>query len=216
MKPTVLITNVRPFGAAPADVRIVDGTIAAIGAHRHASAPGPGETLIDGEGALLLPGFVEGHTHLDKTTWSMPWYRNEVGARLVDRIENERRWRAASGHDAARASRALALAFLRAGTTRLRTHVDIDTDAGLRHLEGVMATRDALSDVLDMQIVAFPQSGVLGRAGTRELLDAALALGADVLGALDPAAIDGDPAASLDLTFALATKHQKPIDIHLH
>ena len=216
MKPTVLITNVRPFGAAPADVRIVDGTIAAIGAHRHASAPGPGETLIDGEGALLLPGFVEGHTHLDKTTWSMPWYRNEVGARLVDRIENERRWRAASGHDAARASRALALAFLRAGTTRLRTHVDIDTDAGLRHLEGVMATRDALSDVLDMQIVAFPQSGVLGRAGTRALLDAALALGADVLGALDPAAIDGDPAASLDLTFALATKHQKPIDIHLH
>ncbi len=59
-----------------------------------------------------------------------------------------------------------------------------------------------------MQIVAFPRSGVLRRSGTRELLDAALAPAPDVLGALDPATIDGDPAASLDLTFALATKHQ--------
>jgi cytosine/adenosine deaminase-related metal-dependent hydrolase len=79
-----------------------------------------------------------------------------------------------------------------------------------------MATRAALADVLDMQIVAFPQSGMLKRKGTRELLDAALREGADVLGALDPAAIDGDPAASLDMTFALAVKHGKPIDIHLH
>ncbi|SAL40276.1 cytosine deaminase [Caballeronia terrestris] len=215
MKSSVWIRNVRPLGAASVDVEVIDGSIAALAPHGSAQ-PASGDTVIDGEGALLLPGFVEGHTHLDKTTWGMPWYRNEVGPRLVDRIENERRWRAASGHDAARASRALALAFLRAGTTRLRTHVDIDTDAGLRHLEGVLATRDALKDVLDMQIVAFPQSGVTGRTGTRELLDAALAAGADVLGALDPAAIDGDPAASLDITFALATKHQKPIDIHLH
>ncbi len=104
-----------------------------------------------------------------------------------------------------------------AGVRRVsRTHVDIDTDAGLRHLESVVATRAALADVLDMQIVAFPQSGVLKRPGTRELLDDALANGADVLGALDPAAIDGNPAASLDITFALATKHGVPIDLHLH
>ena len=51
-------------------------------------------TLEDGAGALLLPGFVEGHTHLDKTNWGMRWYRNEVGPKLTDRIENERRWRA--------------------------------------------------------------------------------------------------------------------------
>jgi cytosine/adenosine deaminase-related metal-dependent hydrolase len=215
MKPSFLITNVRPPGAAPVDVRAVGGEIASIEPHDRAR-PQAGDIVIDGQGALLLPGFVEGHTHLDKTTWGMPWYRNEVGPRLVDRIENERHWRATSGHDAARASRGLALAFLRAGTTRLRTHVDIDTDAGLRHLEGVLDTRAALADVLDLQIVAFPQSGVLKRPGTRELLDAALAEGADVLGALDPAAIDGDPATSLDLTFALATRHQKPIDIHLH
>ncbi|VXC26053.1 Cytosine deaminase [Burkholderia sp. 8Y] len=209
------IIGARPFGGALSDVRVMGAIIDAITPHGE-RAPAAGDTVIDGAGMLLLPGFVEGHTHLDKTTWGMPWYRNAVGPRLTDRIENERNWRRKSGHDAAQASRALALEFLRRGTTRLRTHVDIDTDAGLRHLEGVMATRAALADVLDMQIVAFPQSGVLKREGTRELLDAALREGADVLGALDPAAIDGDPAASLDMTFALAAKHGKPIDIHLH
>jgi cytosine/creatinine deaminase len=215
METSVWISNARPFGNAAADVRVSGATIDAITPHGE-RPPAPGETFIDAQGALLLPGFVEGHTHLDKTTWGMPWYRNAVGARLTDRIENERNWRAQSGHDAAQASRALALEFLRQGTTRLRTHVDIDTDAGLRHLEGVAHTRAALADVLDMQIVAFPQSGMLKRPGTRELLDRALERDADVLGALDPAAIDGDPAASLDMSFALATKHGKPIDLHLH
>ncbi|MFM0507198.1 amidohydrolase family protein [Paraburkholderia sp. RL17-373-BIF-A] len=209
----LLITDVRLRDGSQVDVSIADGRIAAIGAGLPRE---PGVTLEDGAGALLLPGFVEGHTHLDKTNWGMRWYRNEVGPKLTDRIENERRWRAGSGHDAGAQSLALARAFLQAGTTRLRTHVDIDTDAGLRHLEGVLATRDALRDVLDMQIVAFPQSGLLGRAGTDALLDGALSAGADVLGALDPALIDGDPVASLDVTFGLADRHHKPIDIHLH
>ena len=83
---------------------------------------------------LLLPGLVEGHAHLDKTTWGSSWYVNDVGSALTDRIDNERDWRAASGHDAHVHSQALALAFLRLGTTRIRTHVDVDTEAGLRHL----------------------------------------------------------------------------------
>jgi cytosine/adenosine deaminase-related metal-dependent hydrolase len=134
----------------------------------------------------------------------------------MDRIENERTSRVATQHDAAKQSLALARAFLALGTTRLRTHVDIDTDAGLRHLHGVIETREALKDVMEIQIVAFPQSGVLRRPGTSELLDEALQDGADVLGALDPSLIDQDPVASLDITFATADRHQKPIDIHLH
>ena len=70
---------------------------------------------------------------LDKTTWGSSWYVNDVGSALTDRIDNERDWRAASGHDAHVHSQALALAFLRLGTTRIRTHVDVDTEAGLRH-----------------------------------------------------------------------------------
>lgn len=209
----LLLSNVRlPTGEA-VSVSIANGRIEALGPNL---TPPPGAATEDGGGALLLPGFVEGHTHLDKTHWGRAWYRNEVGPNLVDRIENERAWRKTSEHDAGVQSLALARAFVAAGTTRLRTHVDIDTDAGLRYLEGVLETRHALRDVLDMQIVAFPQSGMLVRPGTQEWLERALAAGADVLGALDPALIDGDPVASLNATFAQAVRHGKPIDIHLH
>jgi len=211
--PTLLIRNVRPMGASPVDVLVRDGRIAATGAALAAPADAAVE---EGGGALLLPGLVEGHTHLDKTLWGMPWYRNEVGPNLTDRIENERAFRHASGHDAAAQSLVLAKAFLALGTTRLRTHVDVDTQAGLRHLEGTLRTREALRELQQIQIVAFPQSGLLGRPGTAELLDRSLALGADVLGGLDPCAIDGDPVRSLDVLFGIADRHQRPLDIHLH
>ncbi|MDZ4359683.1 MAG: amidohydrolase family protein, partial [Variovorax sp.] len=213
MTSQLLIRNVRPLGASPVDVRVHDGHIAEIGAALAAPA---GATIEDGEGALLLPGLVEGHTHLDKTMWGMDWYRNEVGTNLTDKIENERAFRHASGHNAAAQSLVLAKAFLALGTTRLRTHVDVDTQAGLRHLEGTLRTRETLREVQQIQVVAFPQSGLLGRAGTAELLDQSLAMGADVLGGLDPCAIDGDPVKSLDVLFDIAHKHQRPLDIHLH
>ena len=67
-----------------------------------------------------------------------------------------------------------------------------------------------------MQIVAFPQSGLTNRPGTEALMDAALREGADVVGGIDPCAIDRDPVRCLDVTFALASRHGRPIDIHLH
>ncbi|KXU87086.1 cytosine deaminase [Caballeronia megalochromosomata] len=213
MTRSLYLSNVRLADGQTVSVSIADGRIEALGAH--VAAP-PGASVENGAGALLLPGFVEGHTHIDKSNWGRPWYRNEVGPLLTDRINNEREWRKTSGHDAGAQSLALSRAFVQAGTTRLRTHVDIDTDARLGYLEGVLATRETMRDTLEMQIVAFPQSGMLVRPGTVELLGSALAEGADVLGALDPALIDGDPVASLNATFALAQRHGKPIDIHLH
>lgn len=209
----LLLRNVRPPGAPAVDVLCRGGLVAQVGPVLEAP---PGVAVEEGAAALLLPGLVEAHTHLDKTLWGLPWYVNEVGPRLVDRMDNERRWRAASGHDAGRQSLALARAFLARGTTRLRSHVDIDTDAGLRHLEGVLRTREQLAPVMEIQLVAFPQSGLLVRPGTADLLDEALRMGADVLGGLDPEAIDGDAAASLDVLFALAQRHARPLDIHLH
>jgi cytosine deaminase len=210
---SLLIRNVRPMGGPATDVRVQDGRIAEVGP---ALAAPPGAMVEEGGGALLLPGLVEGHTHLDKTLWGMDWYRNEVGTNLTDKIDNERAFRHASGHDAAAQSKVLAKAFLALGTTRLRTHVDVDTQAGLRHLEGTLRTREALREVQQIQLVAFPQSGLLGRPGTAGLLDESLAMGADVLGGLDPCAIDGDPVKSLDVLFGIAHKHQRPLDIHLH
>ena len=209
----LLIRNVRPLGATAADVLVRDGRISVIGPNL---ALPSGTAEEDGAGALLLPGLIEGHTHLDKTVWGAPWYRNEVGPTRLDRIENERAWRSASGHDAAARSLALARDFLANGTTRMRTHADIDTEIGLRHVHATMRTRTVLSDSIDMQIVAFPQSGLVNRVGTEALMDAALSEGADIVGGIDPCAIDRDPARSLDALFAIASRHGKPIDIHLH
>ncbi|WP_252720267.1 hypothetical protein, partial [Acinetobacter baumannii] len=60
--------------------------------------------VLDGAGALLLPGLVEAHTHLDKTLWGMGWHKHSAGPRLIDKIENERRIRREIGIDPDRQS----------------------------------------------------------------------------------------------------------------
>ncbi|CAH0257829.1 amidohydrolase family protein [Roseomonas sp. CECT 9278] len=207
----LLLRNVRPMGGPASDVLVRGGRIAAPG------ADATGAAVEDGQGLLLLPGFVEGHTHLDKTVFhERDWLVNEVGPRIVDKIDTEREWRARTGHDAGAASLAMARAFLAAGTTRIRSHVDVDTSGGTRHVERVLATREAMRGVQEIQVVAFPQSGILGRQGTESLLDAAMAMGADIVGGLDPCAIERDPVRHLNIVFGLAEKHRKPVDIHLH
>jgi cytosine deaminase len=213
MSNTIFLRNVRPMGCAPADILIERGRIAAIGASLTAPEGTPRE---DGGGALALPGLIEGHAHIDKTLWGMGWVPNDVGPTIQDKIDTERRFRAATNHDARAQSERIARAYLANGTTRIRTFVDIDTEAGLKHLHAVLATRAALAEVMEMQIVAFPQSGMLVRPGTDALLDEAMAAGADVVGGLDPCAIDRDPVRHLDVIFGLAQKHGRGVDIHLH
>lgn len=208
----LLIQNVRPAGQEVADILIREGRIAAI----KAGLDAPGVPTVDGGGAIAIPGLVEAHTHIDKTVMGMGWYPNAVGTALKAMIDNERRARTELGLDPHRQSMRHALALIGAGTSHIRTHVDIDTDHGLSIVEGVFATREALKDEIDIEIVAFPQSGLLARPGTTELIDAALAAGADLVGGLDPCGIDRDPKGHLDTVFALAEKHGKGIDIHLH
>ena len=212
MKHDLLLRNVRPWGADPADILIADGKIAQIGA-----GLSPGDLPVeDGGGAILLPGLIEAHTHLDKSLWGMGWRPHQAGPRLIDKIETERRLKSEWNIDPKRQSERQALLSLSKGTTAIRSHVDIDTENGLAGLEGVMATRAELADVIDIEIVAFPQSGLMSRPGTLELMDAAMAAGADVVGGLDPCGIDRDPKGQLDAVFDMADRYGKPIDIHLH
>ena len=102
------------------------------------------------------------------------------------------------------------------GVTRIRSHAQIDTDCRLERLEGVAAAREAHRGRADIEIVAFPQSGILRDPGTLDLLDAALTDGADLVGGIDPAGVDRDPVSHLDAVFGLAQRHQRGIDIHLH
>ena len=102
------------------------------------------------------------------------------------------------------------------GTLHMRTHVDIDNQLGLRNLHEILKVRERFRDLVTIEIVAFPQSGVRRSPGTAELLYAAIAEGADLVGGLDPVGIDGDQDGHLDAIFGVAGKHGVGVDIHLH
>ena len=80
----------------------------------------------------------------------------------------------------------------------------------------VLAARERYRDWASVQIVAFPQSGVMRCPGVLELLDAAVRSGADLVGGIDPLEIDRDPKGQLDGIFAIADRHGVGLDIHLH
>ena len=170
----------------------------------------------DGRPALALPAFVDGHCHLDKTFLGLPWIPHQAQDSVAGRIDAERALRGALPLPTYDRAKALLRKMAAFGTTALRTHVDIDTSRGLDDLHAILRLREETREHVTIQIVAFPQSGILRDPGTRDLLDAALSEGADLVGGLDPATIDGDRAAHLDIVFGLAEKHGKGIDVHLH
>jgi cytosine deaminase len=102
------------------------------------------------------------------------------------------------------------------GTLHMRSHVDIDNQLGLKNLHAVLAVREKFRDLVTIEIVAFPQSGIARSPGTAKLLDEAIAAGADLVGGLDPVGIDRDLDGHLDAVFAIATRRGVGIDIHLH
>ena len=208
----LLLRNVRPMAGETCDILIQDGKIASFGTFE----PEAGQTVEDGGNAIVVPGLIDAHTHLDKTTWGMPWHVNNRAAILRERIDFERDNRIALGLEPHRQSMRHALGLAAHGSTHIRSHVDIDPVHKLSLVEGVWETREKLKGIIDIEIVAFPQSGVMVMPGTVDLLDQALKQGCEVLGGIDPCGIDRDPKGQLDILFTLAAKHGVPIDIHLH
>lgn len=209
MTADLLIRNARPMGGDPVDLVIRNGRFDT----RDGVLP---KEEIDATEYIALPGLVEAHTHLDKTLIGMDWYENRVGPTRNHRILADRQAKRELGIDARRQSARQILQTLPFGVLAIRSHVDVDTEIGIANIEGVLETREALRDLVDVQVVAFPQSGMLPREGTLELMDAAMRAGADIVGGIDPATIDRDPVRHIDAIFALADRHSKPIDIHLH
>lgn len=208
-----LIRQCEPWGEAVCDVLVKDGRIAEKGSDLAAKGD---VAVIDGAGCVLLPGLVDAHTHLDKTLIGTPWHPHSAGERLIDLITNERRVLAELELDPALQSRRMVHHMLARGTTAIRSHVDIGTDIGLRHFHGVAATREACTDLVSIQIVAFPQTGMMILPGVADLMEQAIKEGAEVVGGLDPIGIDRDPRGQLDAIFAIAQRHGCEIDIHLH
>jgi cytosine deaminase len=168
-------------------------------------------------GVLLLPPLVDGHIHLDKTLLGLPWVPNQAaGNTVAHRIEAERKVRAARTVSETETGTTLVKQVVAMGTLHMRSHVDIDNQLGLKNLEAVLALRERFRDLVTIQIVAFPQSGIVRSPGTVELLDEAIAEGADLLGGLDPLGIDQDLKGHLDPIFAIAVRRGVGVDIHLH
>jgi cytosine deaminase len=167
---------------------------------------------------LVLPGLVDGHIHLDKGFIGDDWKPHRpctAGFDVRERVRFEKEGLASAKPIPVRAAALIDLCVSH-GTTQMRSHVDVDAQVGLRHFEQIVAVRDLHRDKLSIQIVAFPQSGILTSPGTVDVLDAAVRAGADLVGGLDPAGYDGDATGHLDVVFGIAERHGVGIDIHLH
>lgn len=213
----LVISNARLADGSQVTVRIVGGKIAALEPAGHGTAAaGASAELLDAAGALLLPAMVEGHCHLDKSWFGLPWMENETGLGIAERAAYEREVEARINYPTALRAGRLIEQMVAQGSTRIRTHVDVTPGEGLTRLAGVLEAREKYRAVADIQVVAFPQLGVMRHPGMIELLDSALSAGADVLGGIDPAAIDGDVAGQLDALFGLAERRGVGLDLHLH
>ena len=211
---TLLLRGGRPWGRdEPADIVVEDGGIAAIGP---ALDVGTDAEALDVADRLVLPGLVDAHCHLDKTLCGGPWVPHPAGDALADRIGTERRRRSELGIPDVERIVALLETMVAAGTTAARSHVDIAPELGLSGVEAVREAIGRMDGRIDVQLVAFPQYGILGEPGTAELMGRALGDGVEAVGGIDPAGMDGDPVRHLDVVFGLAERHGALIDIHLH
>ena len=198
------------------DIAVTDGRIVAIGASGSLGAAAA--DTVDLGGALVVPGFVEGHIHLDTSFYGGPWIPHKPctdGFDVHERVAFQHQNMEIAEPMAVRARKQLELSIGN-GATAMRSHVMVDGSVGLRHLETILKVREDYKSLIDIQLVAFPQSGILKSHGTPALLDEAIAMGADVVGGLDPASFDRDPDGHLDVIFDIAERRGVAVDIHLH
>ncbi|MBO1113880.1 amidohydrolase family protein [Bordetella petrii] len=207
-----LYTNALAADGSRIHIAVADGRIAGIGPDLPAA--GAAE-IIDLQGWLVLPGFVDGHIHLDKSFVGDRWHPHQPAGSLRERLAIEKQALAGARPIAERAHAlvAQAAAF---GTVAMRSHVDVDATTGLENLRAVMQVREQWRGVVDIELVAFPQAGVMSCPGTAAVLEAAVREGAEVVGGIDPSTLDGDADGQLDVVFGIAEKHGAKIDIHLH
>ncbi len=204
----LVFRNARTRAAAePVDIAIKGGKIAAIAPTLACEGP-----EVDADGRLVLAGFVDTHIHLDK-------------ACLLGRCGHNHR----SVSDAIQAVAAMKRDFtvediyargqkvieraVTGGTTRMRTHVEIDPRIGLRGYEAIKALKQDYVWALDLSICAFPQEGLTNDPGCEELLVEALRDGADLIGGCPY--MDSDPNAQLEKLFDLAQEFDVDVDMHL-
>jgi cytosine deaminase len=194
----------------PTNLAIVDGVYADM-----AAAP-PSLPEIDAAGRLCVPGFVEPHIHLDKVLLSDSSPVNVSGT-LGEAIEilGGRKQTYETGDIIERAETIIRSAITH-GVTRIRTHIDIDTGCGLTAFDALCTVREIFADLVEIQIVAFPQKGIVGDPGCEDLLREVMTKGADQIGGMP----DNEPGPEessehVEIVFRIAKDFDVDVDMHI-
>lgn len=208
----LIIRNARLRTGELMDIGITDGKFSQIASN--ISSKGTEE--IDATGLLVTTPFIEPHIHLDKVN-ILDVVRPNVSGTLTEAIEII--WDKKKNYtveDVVERSMKVIQKAIQNGTLHMRTHVDVDTIGGLRPLEGILALKEQVKHLIDLQIVAFPQEGIVKNHGCAELLWKAMDMGADVIGGMP--ANETSPTDShyhVDLIFKIAKAFNVDVDMHV-
>jgi cytosine deaminase len=207
----LLLRHAQLSGGAKSDVRVRGGHIETI-APAGELTPLVEEQVLDLSGYLLLPAPAEPHAHLDKAFTAERFER--AAPDLLTAIEQWHAHRATLNvEDVAERARAAALETLARGATAIRTHVDVGEGIRLRGVEALLAVRDELRELIDIQIVAlaYPVAGEAGADNHRMLCQAA-EMGVDLIGGAPH--VTDDPSGDLDFALEVAERYGIGVDLH--
>jgi len=212
--------RLRGRGDRLAEIGIRQGRIVAIGENLERRAT----TEIDASGNLVTESFVNPHLHLCKV-WTLPMmeeealksYQGEAMGKAMAGIElaSKIKEKYAESWIAENARRAVALAALH-GNLHIRAFADVDSKARLEGVKALLRVRDEFRGIVDLQIVAFAQDGIVRESGALELMQEAMTLGADVVGGIPWIEFtDAEAARHVKACFDLAQKFDKDVSMLL-
>ena len=202
------------------EIGIMDGRVAAI-ADR---LDGKGAMEIDAHGNLVTKSFVNPHLHLCKV-WTLPMMEEEA----LNAYQGEQMGKALAGIELAskikekyaeawiveNARRAVALAALH-GNLHIRAFADVDSKARLEGVKALLRVRDEFRGIVDIQVVAFAQDGIVREPGAAELMHQAMTLGADIVGGIPWVELtNADAAAHVQICFDLAQEFDTGVSMLL-
>ena len=192
-------------------IRCQDGVITAIEPHDEHAVAG---RVLDGEGGLAITPFIEPHIHLDTTQTAGEPSWNLSGT-LFEGIERWAERKALLTHEDVKRRAIQTLKWQIAnGIQFVRTHVDV-SDPNLVALKAMLEVREEMKEWVELQVVAFPQEGILSYPNGKALLEEALKLGVDVIGAIPHFEFTREYGIeSLHYVFDLAEKYQVLVDVH--
>lgn len=194
------------------DITIHEGKIASISSAKQENVSD--QEILDVNGSLVLAPFIEPHIHLDTTLTAGEPEWNKSGT-LFEGIQRWAQRKETLTHEDVKTRAKKALQWQVAqGIQHVRTHVDV-TDPNLTALTAMLDVKEEMASYVDLQIVAFPQEGILSYPNGKELVEEALRMGADVVGGIPHFEFTREYGVdSMKVAFDLAEKYDRLVDIH--